>query len=263
MLLQRLGLNFSANQSRPDQRHCYVSVAQLEKLLEAPGALEMLLLELTGRTAKSASTLEQLACLRQSAIHLAVTRSPFTGLSLEEIVVACAFDSKGFEGSSWKQEVTRQVSASDLQAACLAWLLERTQTITDGHAIRRPHWPLIGLTSRTDDWHFLLAVSPVASASQLEQELCSIAAEADFAHEHYLACSPATALSYVSLHAHAGPSVRWDAFALDRKLRSYGIGLLLVEPSGILLYLPARYQPHSAPVKPPPLGSAVAAKPPR
>jgi hypothetical protein len=248
MLLQRLGLNFSASQSRPDQRHCYVSSAQLEQLLEAPGALELLLTELTGRNAKSLSLAEQLACIRQSAIHLAVTSSPFTGLSLEEIVVACAFAAKGFEQSAWKREVTTQLSAQQLRQASLAWLRERAQTITCGDAFGRSRWPLVGATSRSADWHFLLAVSPVASAAQLEAELSAIAGEAGFAHEHYLACSPATALSYVHQQARSGQNLRWDAFALDRKLRSWGIGLLLAEQDGMLLYLPARYHPspHAA-----------------
>jgi hypothetical protein len=32
---------------------------------------------------------------------------------------------------------------------------------------------------------------------------------------------------------------------LDRKLRTFGLGLLLVEPDAVLLYLPARY--HARP----------------
>jgi hypothetical protein len=248
MLLQRLALNFSSSPSRPDKRHCYVSDAQLEQLLAAPETLELLLLELTGRTTPLPMA-EQLASIRQSAIHLSVTSSAFTGMSVEELIVACAYASPRFEHSPWKRDVARQLSAPELARGSLQWLEQRAESITDGRLLGKRRWPLVGATERGPDWRLLLAVSPIATAAQLEAELLQTAAEADFAHEHYLACSPATALSYLYLQARSGPSLRWDAFALDRKLRSLGLGLLLAEQEGMLLYLPARY--HAVPLAPP------------
>ena len=78
MSFNRLGFGFSSPHSKPDQRYCYVHASALQRLLETPGALELLLQEL-GEQADLAklSLVEQLACLRQRAIHLAVTSSPF------------------------------------------------------------------------------------------------------------------------------------------------------------------------------------------
>jgi hypothetical protein len=250
-MFKKLGLGFSSSHSKPDQRYAYVHGSALQRLLETPGALELLLEELGEQADPGRLSLaEQLACLRQRAIHLAVTASPFKGLSLEEIVVLSAYSSDRFNHTGWKREITRQPSEHELTLACHAWLRKRVEEVIDGQQLGKPHWPLVGFAPPPanvvpSDPPFVLGVAPIFGASSLQRGLELLAFETGFAHEHYVACAPATALEYLRRHASSGGSLSWDAFVLDRKLRSLGLGLLLVERSDVVLYLPARY--HTAP----------------
>jgi hypothetical protein len=222
-----------------------VRAAALDRLLVTPGALEVLAEELGVIPASSGlSLVEQLAAIRARAIHLAVTRSPMRGLSVEEIIVLTAYASRRFDNSSWKRELLRQPNQQALNSACEAWLMQRSSTIHSGHRLGGPSWPMVGTTSadpRSPN-QLMVAVAPIADRQLLGIELERLANEASFAHEHYLACSPATALGYLDLQAHLTQPEHWDSLVLDRRLRTFGLGLLLVEQEGVLLYLPARYQ---------------------
>ncbi|HEY6080480.1 MAG TPA: hypothetical protein VIW29_16820 [Polyangiaceae bacterium] len=233
----------------PAQRYCYVSARSLEQLFAASGVLEGLLFELEDEDAAPAPIAEQLARLQRSAIHLSVTRSRFHGLSWEEVVVLTAYSSKLFDDVPWKRELLRQPSPEAFRATCRGWLDERASVVSHGHAIGRSRWPLVG-GSPANSLHanpFVIAVAPYTEAAALERELAPLAEELGFAHEHYVACTPATALEYLARVAQSQAASRWDPFALDRRLRTFGMGLLLIEPEGVLLYLPARYHPSPSP----------------
>jgi hypothetical protein len=246
MLFHRLGLGFSPSTSNPDRRHCYVRPGALDQLLETPGVLELLAEELGAAPAPATlSLVEQLESIRRRAIHLAVTHSPVRGLSLEEIIVVTAYASSRFDHTAWKRELVRQPNPAEVSHACQAWLMQRASSINTGRRFGKPRWPLVGCTATdalTSD-PFMVAVAPFADHRTLHSELERLASEAGFAHEHYVACSPATALAYLHLQAHSTKPPRWDSMVLDRRLRTLGLGLLLLERDGVLLYLPARYQP--------------------
>jgi hypothetical protein len=250
MLFHRLRLGFSPSSSNPDRRHCYVQPAALDQLLETPGVLEALALELGATSTPAAfSLVELLEHIRRRAIHLAVTPSPVCGLSLEEIIVMTAYASPRFDHTAWKRQIARQPSDQELHRVCERWLLQRSAVIGTGRHVGKPRWPLVGYSSsdRQARDQFSVGVAPFSNATVLWSELDRLASEAaDLANEHYVACSPATALAFIDLHAHSTPTRRYDSLVLDRKLRTLGLGLLLVEPEGILLYLPSRYQPQPA-----------------
>lgn len=253
MLFHRLGLGFSSSTSNPDRRHCYVRSAALDQLLETPGVLELLAEELATAPSPSAlSLVEQLESIRRRAIHLAVTHSPVRGLSLEEIIVVTAYASRRFDHTAWKRELVRQPHPSELSRACETWLLERAARVDSGRRWGRPRWPLVGRATHEElaRNQLMVAVAPFCDHLSLHSELERVASEAGFAHEHYLACSPATALAYLNAQAHLTKPPRWDSFVLDRRLRTLGLGLLLVETAGVLLYLPARYQVPPGPTAP-------------
>jgi len=251
MHFHRLGLGFSPSTSNPELRHCFVRAAALDRLLETPGVLELLAEELgVSPSPSTLSLVEQLESIRARAIHLSVTRSPLRGLSVEEIVVLTAYASRRFDHTSLKRELSRRPTPHELHQACASWVEQRSSVIYEGHRFGRPRWPLVGGTSldQTSPLQFLIAVLPLADPPALEAQLDRLGAEADFAHEHYVACSPATALGYLAQHAQQSRPTHWDSLVLERKLRTVGVGLLLVEQDGVLLFLPARYQSR------PPLG---------
>jgi hypothetical protein len=253
MLFHRLGLGFSPSASNPGRRHCYVGASALDQLLETPGALQLLAEALQVSASPAAlSLVELLEAIRRRAIHLAVTHSAVRGLSVEEIVVVTAYASSQFDHTSWKRELLRRPGQQELTDACRTWLMQRAPVVEPGSRLGRARWPLVGCTSRDlrSPEQFVVALAPFAEPEALGTELDRLTNEAGFAHEHYVACCPATALGYLQQHAHATQPVRWDSLVLERKLRAAGVGLLLVERDGVLLQLPARYDSR------PPLGVA-------
>lgn len=270
----RSGLGFSASISHAAQRYCYARASSLDQLLAAPGSVELLLQELTGEPPKPSSVAEQLAQLKREAIHLSVTRSAFHGLSLEEIVVLCAYTSPHFEHSAFRHQLLLEPSPADLWELCKGWLRERATHVSAGEELGARRWPLVGhspsdseaptlphspsassaaascaaASSTAAASSFTVGVAPMPHSVALDRDLPGLGVESGFAHEHYIACTPATALDYVRRAATLGSSVRWDPFALDRRLRSLGLGMLLVEGRNVSVYLPARY--HPSPLRP-------------
>lgn len=247
MSVNHSGLVHSGPFSQTGRRHCYVRNSALDQLLDVPGMLELLLEELSGERLRSSSWVDGLVRLKRCAIRLSLTPSAFHGLSLEEMVVLSAFASPRFDHTDWKRELLDRPSEQELAAQCQAWLGERAGAVSLGASFGAARWPLVGhppLDMRTST-QFVVAVAPIVDAGDLERELALLASEASFAHEHYVACAPATALDYLALCAGSGRLRRWDPFTLDRRLGLLGLGLLLVERSGVTIYLPARY--HDAP----------------
>lgn len=227
--------------ANPDARHCYVSSGSLERLLATPGVPEDLLSELTGAHPGSASEQELLRRLEATAIRLSLSPGRFHGLSFEEIVVLCCYTSERFQRTSWKREVSRQPSSESLVEACRSWLWQRVAVISSGVAWGRPRWLLAGsapvVREASSPW--VLGVAPLFDARTVDRDLAVLSREAGFAHEHYVACTPATAIDYLRTAAVEDGITRWDPFVLDRQLQALGFGLLLVERRQVLVYLPA------------------------
>lgn len=248
MFSRRLRIGFSG---RPPigtaRRHCYVPESTLDSLLNTPGAIDLLLQELGSSAPTPSSKVDGLERLRRTAIHLSVTPTPYYGLALEEILVLCAYESARFDHTAWKRELLKRPTQAQLSAICRRWLSERVDAIATGYALGLPRWPLIGYTphekpASASPAGFSVGLVPLADAAVIDRELAALTTDASFAHEHYVACAPATALEYLKRGAHAGRVRRWDPFALDRRLRTLGLGLLLVERDSISIYLSARYQ---------------------
>src|SRR4029079_16832161 len=112
------------------------------------------------------------ACLRRSVIHLSVTPSAFTGMSIEEIVVLVAYASERFNHTSWKSEITWQPTEQALTGACRGWLRERVGAVRAGSDVGRPAWPFVGHapSARHLATDLVLGVAPVASAAALRRD---------------------------------------------------------------------------------------------
>jgi hypothetical protein len=244
MSVNHSGFAHSGPFSQAGRRHCYVKNSAVDQLLDAPGVLELLLEELSGEPSRSCSRLDGLVRLKRCATRLSLTPTAFHGLSLEEMVVLAAFASERFDHTDWKRELLELPSERELSSRCQAWLVERTDAVSSGASFGAARWSLVGHSppAAPASRHFVVAVTPIADAAALEREPPLLASEACFAHEHYVACTPATALDYLARSAGSGRLRRWDPFTLDRRLGVLGLGLLLVERAGVALYLPARYQ---------------------
>jgi hypothetical protein len=245
MWFQGSGLGFSASPSKSAQRHCYVKGSALDTLMDTPGVLAILLEELTGQSVEHTSVVDQMARLKRHVIHLSVTPSSFHGLSLEEIVVLTAYTSPRLQNSAFTCALNTEPNTAELRAVCERWLSQRATVVATGPSVGLRRWPLVGHSPQEQQAssRFVVGLAPFSHPATLERELGQLAGEATFGHEHYVACSPGTALAYLRQAAEERSPVRWDPFVLDRRLRSLGLGLLLVEGQNVALYMPARYTP--------------------
>lgn len=64
---------------------------------------------------------------------------------------------------------------------------------------------------------------------QFARGLDQMTSFAEYAHEVYMACTPAFAIEYLDRHAEAHGVRRWDSELLERKLKNAGLGLLIVD----------------------------------
>jgi hypothetical protein len=83
----------------------------------------------------------------------------------------------------------------------------------------------------------VVAVELKNDLNQLKRGLDQMVTFRDYAHEVYLACTPALAAEYLDAHAEARGVQRWDSDVLDRKLEQFGFGLLLVEGEDVNVHL--------------------------
>jgi len=213
--------------------------------MDTPGVLASLLEELTGQSVNQGSAVEQMARLKRHVIHLSVTPSSFHGLSLEEIVVLTAYTSPRLQHSGFTRALNVEPNTAELRAVCERWLSQRASVVATGHSVGLRRWPLVGYSPEDQpaSSRFVVGLAPFSHPATLDRELGQLAGEATFGHEHYVACSPGTALAYLRQAAEERTPLRWDPFVLDRRLRSLGLGLLLVEGQNVALYMPARYTP--------------------
>jgi hypothetical protein len=237
--------------SSPERRHCYLRSSFLEVLLADSRAVSRLMSELgveppPAHVARSPT--DELEALRQRAIHLSVTDSPFRGLSVEEILVLGAFSATLLFDPAWRRALGQEQSHGGLLAACRAWLGSRVVVCCAGGQFGKHRWPLVGFTSAAPDAveAAVMAVVPISNAAAIATDLDQLVTEGSFANELYLACSPGVALHYLYLHAELGGTFRWDTRCLDQRLKRSGVGLIVVDPDGATLHLPARHDPSPA-----------------
>lgn len=75
---------------------------------------------------------------------------------------------------------------------------------------------LVGVELKNDD-------------SQLKRGLDQLFTVSEYVHQIYLACTPALAIDCLHRHAEAHSVQHWDSGILERKLKTIGCGLLIVE----------------------------------
>jgi hypothetical protein len=220
------------------QHFCYVGTERLEALLAEPSVVELLLTELGADAPAPTSPAESMSRLRRLAIHWSLSvGSPYSGLSVEEVVVMCAYRCAQLDGSPWTRFLTRVYTAGELELAGRRWLREAA-LVPDG-SVRpwRGRW-LLGQNPQTQQ---LVALTFAMEARRLQHELGWLTCEADFAHETYLVCSVPTTLGFIDADARSSRSQRVNAKAIEHQLRTHGVGLLVVDMHHTFVALPARH----------------------
>ncbi len=117
---------------------------------------------------------------------------------------------------------------SDLLPPVATWLRGRKRVPYAEVPLGPNHADLLGYRSDWWETHFV-AVELKNMLAELTRALDQATTYAAYAHQVYLACTPALAAAYLWRHANGKAVTRWDSQAFDRKLKTAGVGLLLVE----------------------------------
>jgi hypothetical protein len=232
MLVELLGMR-----ARVARVHhfCFVSSKYLEMLLAEPGAASLILRELGEEPGLGVSDLDLIKQLRRRAIHLSLSpASPYTSLSIEEVVVICAYQCGRFSSGAWKRSLTQGSSPERLAALAGRWL-SNADTSLDS-TLSRKGWA-VGRQARLD---VVRAIAPVADGLRLRRDIDRLLGEAVFADQSFVLCTSSTAIDFLDLEACLATTGRYDVSALERKLRETGTGLLLVDGDEATLAIEAR-----------------------
>lgn len=174
---------------------------------------------------------DKVAVLGDHIPHLArVKNSEWSGSEREEIFAAGLFLSKASAGE--KAKVFCPVKKEeDLRGPIRGWLEGQKLAVHDEVPMGTSRVDVVGYRPESL-WHGaerVVAVELKNQLSQLKRGLDQMTNYSEYAHEVYLACTPALAASYLRGHFRAREVGQWDPNALERKLQKFGFGLLLVE----------------------------------
>lgn len=229
--------------SRPDikgasgevRRCCYLPLDLLDAFIKEPGVVEQLASELGAEQPASSSTQARLLAIRRRAVHLSVSASSYFGLSVEEIIILTALRSPSFEHTSLARELHREVYHEELALQCASWLERDGHEVFRNVDVGRVRWDLVGRSASATllGDPMLATVTLVPDVPSMGRLLTHRSSEVAFAHGAYVACTPATALRYLFERRSQSSEACWDVTALDRQLRSIGMGLLLADPAGV------------------------------
>jgi hypothetical protein len=213
--------------------YCYLRGATLKQLLGNPEFLDAIIeaLAVPGKRPqlRRLTLKEKLDLVVQHGEHLrTLSSSLWRGVDLPEMLA----------GAIWQSRLSnRAVSAvfsavrkeSELAAPAAAWLKQKNLKVYAEVPTGTKRPDLLGYRAGgfwgTDQ---IVAVELKNEVAQLKRGLDQMTTFGEYAHQVYLACTPAMAADYLARHANAPTVKHWDARLLENKLKEFGIGLLLV-----------------------------------
>ena len=228
-----------------DRTYCYLDGRALDEALQEPKVLDALLdvLQVPGKPAmlRALSAKDKLREIENQVEHYRSTKtSLWHGVEPAEVVAASIWRSRLgnryvmgdlFCAVSKEADLLEPVSAW-LEAAGLTAHAEVPMGRCRADVVGHRAAALLGLRSAR-----VVAVELKNDLDQLKRGLDQMVTFRDYAHEVYLACTPALAAEYLDAHAEARGVQRWDPDVLNRKLEQFGFGLLLVEGEDVNAHL--------------------------
>lgn len=230
-----------------DSQRCgYVRVGALKKALANPKVLDALL-ESLGVQGKPGALRRLPDSEKLKAIFDSVDEhtkrsktSQYYGQHPAEVIAAAIWRSH-LSNKFVESELFRDVrKEAHLEQPVVAWLksqglnahaeipMGKKRVDVVGH--RPPAWG--GLRGQ-----LIVAVELKNEVKEFERAIDQMTTYRDYAHQVWLACTPAMAVDYLDSHLDSRGVVRWDHAVFDRKLQSVGFGLLLVEGTDVTAHI--------------------------
>ncbi len=216
-----------------DRLYCYLDGKWLNTLLQDDRILDGLIegLRVPGKAPhlRAKQPGEKLALIEAQIEHLRGMRSSlWHGVEAADVLAAHLYrlNMSKVARATMFSAVKRE---DDLAAPIVRWLeqqgLQAHEQVATGTRIP----DVVG--HRAAGWlssEHVVAVELKNDVQQLKRGLDQMTTFDEYAHEVYLACTPAMAAAYLDKHANAPTVRRWDPRILESKLERFGFGLLLV-----------------------------------
>jgi hypothetical protein len=239
------GVNFGFFTDQDTTRYCYLRLRRLKAAIKDDTIIDALAeeLEVSGATGK-----KKLTAIERRIEELRATQSsPWHQVPAPEILAASIFRAR--KRTDQIDKLFSQVARlRELTTPVVGWLGIAGLTPYQGGAPGMGRANLVGyrggglLTSVR-----IVGIEAVNDPAELKLATDALRTARNHSHVWYIACTPATAAGYLWEQATAPGASRWDAQALDRKLRASGSGLLIVEGEAVAqAMLPKESKPDSA-----------------
>ncbi len=239
--------SFFGSETEP-ARHCFLRTELLRQYAEDERLLTLLASELNvpgkPQAMKSLDAKEKFKLITKQIAHLTSTKSsPWHKVDDREVFAAAIWKVKVPKDAAGREALNSVRAESALLQPCREWLS------TEGY---EPHNEVPMGTARVDVLGYrrstmmglrperVVAIELKNERAQLKRGLDQMTTYALYAHETYLACTPAFAADYLWYHVQSRAVQAWDAFLLRKKLESFGFGLLLVEGTQVYNVIQAR-----------------------
>ena len=214
-----------------DPRYCYILASQIDRLLDEQKIIDAVMDQLVvpGKPSelRRKTKLEKLALIELQIEHYRLSPSSmWYGVSPSEVLAATIYRASNLSDTLVFKEFHHVKRESDLEGPVSEWILRQKLGAYAEINVGK---------NRIDFLGYADGISPASSIGvELKNDLKEFDRGLDQMttyQEHlgavYLACTPLLAAEYLDREAEAND--RWDAQALERKLRRFGLGLLIVE----------------------------------
>ena len=232
-----------------DDRFCFTSVARLKAALRNPRVVDAVLIDV-GPPGKSDAALKKLPKVEKLELieqeieyRLKAKQSLWKGTDFLEALAGEMFLAESLP-TTLKREIWHSVAKENALLRPVAEYLKaegfetyaevkmgRNRIDVLGHQKKQ----LLGLIPER-----FVGVELKNSLAQNKRGLDQLVAFADFTHTTWLACTPWFGAEYLAWFAKADAVHHWDPEALQKKLARAGMGLLVVEPDGVRVIVPAK-----------------------
>jgi hypothetical protein len=216
--------------------YCYLRASKLLSLTGNPKVLDALLadLKVDGLAhALKLPTEEKFSLIEHAIEHKRTTpTSQWYGCEPPEILAAAIYTSakvpRRLQAELWC-EIKQEAQLSD---PVKKWLSANKYVPYEEIPMGTKRVDVLGYRRETFfKGTYLVAVELKNDLVQMQRGLDQMTTYRQYAHEVWLACTPALAAAYLQKHASGVKVKRWDFDVLRKKLEGFGFGLMLVEES--------------------------------
>ena len=216
-------------------RYCYLRLRRLKEAIKDDEVLDALIgeLEVPREGLGGAPPRQKLAAIERQIERLRDTAtSVWHDVPAPEILAASIFKAEKRAEGVIREVFSDARDDRQVDKPVITWLKGSGLTLVETLPPGTP-FDLVGYRKGFLSGARVVAIAVKNDLAALVGALDAMPAFAKYASAMYLACTPALAAAYLSAHAAAPGVHRWDAEALQRRLRATGIGLLLVEEDAV------------------------------